>query len=135
MFDINNLNPTAKFYWPGSKKTEWVELRNIPIAEIRKLRKKTVTKEVEYYKVDNSDEKPFRYEVEKIDDDRLNEILWDYQIVNWHILDPDGNEIPCTLENKLKLMGYSTEFADWIIKCLNQLAADEKKRLERLEKN
>jgi len=135
MFDIDNLNPVARFYWPASKKTEWVDLRNIPIAEIRKLRKQAVAKNVEYYRPDNSEEKPFRYEVESIDDEKFNEILWDYQIADWHILDLNGEKIECNLENKLKLMGHSIEFAEWVVKCLNQLAIDEQKKKEKLEKN
>jgi hypothetical protein len=135
MFDINNLNPTAKFYWPGSRKKEWVELRNIPTAQLRKMRKETVRQEIEYHRPDNSNEKPFRYEVDKVDDDKLFDAMWDYQIVNWQIVDLDGNEIPCTTENKLLMVGNSKEFADWIVKCLNQLAIDEIKKKEKSEKN
>jgi hypothetical protein len=135
MFDINNLNPTAKFYWPGSRKKEWVELRNIPTAQLRKMRKETVRQEIEYHRPDNSSEKPFRYEVDKVDDDKLFDAMWDYQIVNWRIVDLDGNEIPCTTENKLLMVGNSKEFADWIVKCLNQLAIDEIKKKEKSEKN
>ena len=33
------------------------------------------------------------------------ELIWDFAIQDWQgILDQDGNEIPCTLENKLRLM-------------------------------
>jgi len=125
-FDLQNLNPAAKFYW-GKDKKEWVELRNIPVGELRRIRKETIKRNIEYYRPDQSKEKPFRYEIDDLNEDRLNELLWDYQIVNWHIEDPDGNEIPCTLENKLLLMSNSTEFAEWIIERLNQLVSDEKK--------
>jgi len=134
-FDLKNLNESARFYWPESNKTEWVDLRNIPIGEIRKLRKIAVKKEVEYYRPDNSDERPFRYEVENIDDEKFSEYLWDYQISDWHITDPDGNDIPCTLENKMLLMSNSMEFADWVVNCLNQLGEDNKKMQDTLEKN
>ena len=139
-FDLKNLNPTARFYW-GSGKKEWVELRNIPIGVLDKIRKETISRNVEYYRPEDLDEKdrqnfrPFRYEVKKVNEDLLNELLWDYQIVNWNITDPDGNEIPCTKENKLLLMGNSAEFADWIVRCLNQMASDEIKRKEKSEKN
>ena len=131
-FDLSNLNPAAKFHW---NKKEWVELRNIPIAELRNIRKKTITKKIEYYRPDESDIKPFRYEDESLNEDKLDELLWDYQIVNWKIVDPDGKDIPCTLENKLLLMGNSTEFAEWVIDCLRQLSTDEKKQKEKSEKN
>ena len=134
-FDISNLNPPARFYYPGTKKAEWVELRNIPIAELRKMRKATVERISEYYQPNDSKEQPFRYEVEKLDEDKFNEMLWDYQIVNWKIIDPNGKDIPCTLENKLLMMGHSSEFAEWVVKCLNQMASDEEKDKEKSEKN
>jgi len=135
MFDIDNLNPVARFYYPGTGKKEWVELRNIPTSELRKLRKKVIRQEVEYYRPDNTNEKPFRYEVDKIDDEKLFDEMWDYQIVNWKIVKINGEEIPCTKENKLLMVGNSKEFADWIVKCLNQLAIDEEKKRDKSEKN
>lgn len=133
-FDLDNLNPAVRFYWGGGKK-EWVELRNIPVVELRRIRKEITKKTVEYYRPEESDIKPFRYESDEMDEDKLNELLWDYQIVNWNIEDTDGKKIDCTLKNKLLLMGNSSEFADWIIQCLNQLASDEKTRREKSEKN
>jgi len=134
-FDLKNLNPAVKFYYPGTRKAEWLELRNIPIGELRKMRKRCVKQTVEYYRPDDSKGQPYRYETEDIDDDKFNEMLWDYQIVSWKIIDPEGKEIPCTLENKLLLMGNSTEFADWVVKCLNKLAKDSEKKKEDSEKN
>ena len=133
-FDLENLNPSARFYW-GDGKKEWVELRNISMKQLRKIRNEAVKKTVEYYRPEESDIKPFRYENEDVDHDKLDELLWDYQITDWRIVNPDGKEIPCTLENKLLLMGNSTKFADWVVKCLNQLASDEKAQREEAEKN
>ena len=133
-FDLNNLNPSVRFYWDNSKK-EWIELRNVPIGELRRIRKETIKKEVEYYRPDESDIRPFRYESEQIDEEKLNELLWDYQITDWYFEDADGGAIPCTLENKLLLINNSTEFTDRIIKWLNQLAADTKDIKEKSEKN
>ena len=133
-FDIKNLNPAARFYW-GNGKKEWVELRNVTVKQLRNIRKETVKKTVEYYRPNESDAKPFRYETDEIDHDKMDELLWDYQIVNWCITEPDGKEIPCTLENKLLMMGNSDKFANWVIECLNQMATDEKDQKEKSEKN
>jgi len=130
-FDIKNLNPPARFHY---NEDEWVELRTMPLDEVRKIRKKVFKKNIEYYKADGI-ERPFRYETEEIDDDKLNELLWDYQIVNWNIKEPDGKEIECNKANKLLLMGNSPEFSEFIVKSLNQLAQDEEDRREKSEKN
>jgi hypothetical protein len=133
-FNIQNLNPPVKFYY-GRGKKEWVELRNIPLAEIRKIKKEVVKTEVEYWRPEGSTERPFRYEVDNSDTDKLDQMLWDYQIVNWCIKTPSGEDIPCTLENKLLMMGESTEFLEWVLDCLKTLAEDETKRKKDQEKN
>lgn len=46
------------------------------------------------------------------------ELIWDYAIQDWQgILDQDGNEIPCNLENKLRLMNIP-RFARFVGRCL-----------------
>ena len=46
------------------------------------------------------------------------ELIWDHAIQGWEgILDKDGNEIPCTTENKVKLMGIP-QFARFVGRCL-----------------
>lgn len=131
-FNLKELNPTAKFY---CNKKEWVELRNIPPSEIRNMRRECRTEEVEYYQPEGYEGQPYRYEVAKVDDDKLFDMMWDYQIVNWYIVDADNNEIPCTKENKLIMMTESVDFADFIVQSLNKLAKDTKLQREKSEKN
>ena len=131
--DIKGLNKPSRFYWPGSK-DEWVELRNVNLSEIKKIRRETVVRRAEYYQVDK-DSKPFRYEIEDTDEEKADELLWDYQIVDWNLVDPDGKKIQCTKKNKLLLMENSTEFVSFVVDSLNQLAKDDEKRREKSEKN
>ncbi|MHC4265972.1 MAG: hypothetical protein ACYSUK_08575 [Planctomycetota bacterium] len=131
--DIKGLNKPSRFYWPGSD-DEWVELRHINLSEIKKIRRTTVTRRAEYHQTDK-DSKPFRYEVEDTDEDRADELLWDYQIVDWNLVDPDGKKIKCDKKNKLLLMGNSAEFVSFVVDNLNRLASDEKERQEKSEKN
>jgi hypothetical protein len=61
------------------------------------------------------------------------ELMWDYCIEEWeNILDSKGKQIPCTLENKLKLMNIPM-FARFISRCLQILS--EKTDSMALEKN
>ena len=133
-FDVKNLHPPARFYWDEAK-TEWIEVRTMTGKALIDLRKSTTTKKVDYWRPENSTEKPFRYEYTEMDDERFNELFWDAQIVNWNFTDPEGVEIPCTKENKILLLGNSNEFATWVMGCLSQLDKDEKKRAEKSEKN
>ena len=49
------------------------------------------------------------------------ELIWDFAIQDWQgIMDQDGNEIPCTLENKLRLMNIP-RFARFIGRCLQMI--------------
>lgn len=46
------------------------------------------------------------------------ELIWDHAITDWKgILDKDGSEVPCTLENKLRLMN-NPQFARFAGRCL-----------------
>jgi hypothetical protein len=61
------------------------------------------------------------------------EMIWDYAIEDWEgILDAKGKPIPCTLENKMKLMNIPV-FARFIGRCLQLLT--EKGDVQNLEKN
>jgi len=130
--DLKKLTAPSRFFWPGSD-TEWIDLRNITLAEYKKINAQTVQKRAEYHQV--NDAKPYRYEVEDVDSEKADELLWDYQIVDWNIVDPDGKKIKCTKDNKILLMGNSAEFVNFVVDSLNQLADDEKKRREKSEKN
>jgi len=130
--NLKSLTAPSRFFWAGSD-DEWVDLRNVTLAEFKKIRAMTVTQRAEYHQVDKS--KPFRYEVEDTNSDLADELLWDYQIVDWNIVDGEGKKIKCTKENKLLLMGNSSEFVNFVVDSLNQLAKDEKKRLDKSEKN
>ena len=132
MIDLKGLKAPSRFFWPGSD-NEWVDLRNITLAELKEIRSKTISKRVEYHQVNNG--RPYRYEVEDTDQDKADELLWDLQIVNWDIVDSEGEKIPCTKENKLLLMGNSAEFAGFVVDSLNQIVKDEAERREKSEKN
>ena len=63
---------------------------------------------------------------------RERELIWDHAIVDWEgILDSAGNPIPCTLENKMKLMNVPL-FARFVGRCLQLIsgAAEETKETE-----
>lgn len=77
-----------------------------------------------------------RFEIEKVDANQQNRLFWDKIIVNWEYLyDKNGNEIPCTIDNKLLLLNKSLKFIDFINSSLEHLRQDEIMHQEVVEKN
>lgn len=63
------------------------------------------------------------------------EDIWDYAITGFeNILDADGNPIPCTRENKLKLMSLPV-FDRFIARCLQILSESGVRSAEEQAKN
>jgi hypothetical protein len=63
------------------------------------------------------------------------ELIWDYAIQAWEgILDKNGNPIPCTTENKIKLMNIPV-FSRFVSRCLDLINLSEEARKSELEKN
>ena len=56
-----------------------------------------------------------------------NKLMWDAMITGWLLYDNDtGKEIPCTTENKIKLMNESPKFAIAVSDCLESLTESTK---------
>jgi len=63
------------------------------------------------------------------------EKIWDHAIVDWKgILDSKGNEIPCTLENKMKLMS-NPMFARFMGRCFELITGNAEDLKAAKEKN
>ncbi len=134
-FDLKNLNPSARFFW-GDSEEEWVDLRLAADEDTQKLRKKAGIKQsVEYHKdrgsmhrIDfvNSDEKKLQ---------EFTELINDFIVKDWRLVTPTGEEIPCTAENKNKMMNSCPAFAEWIATCSEKLRSDISVQEDREQKN
>ncbi len=63
------------------------------------------------------------------------ELIWDHAIQDWKgILDKEGNEIPCTTENKLRLMAIP-QFARFVGRCLQLISGANAQLVEAEGKN
>lgn len=63
------------------------------------------------------------------------ELIWDHAIVDWEgIEDADSKPIPCTAENKMRLINIP-EFARYIGRCLQIMGTAEADQAEASEKN
>ena len=61
--------------------------------------------------------------------------FWDAQIVDWNIKTPKGEPIPCTAENKYKLITGAPNFLRYANKCLQLMAGAKDEEKKELEKN
>ncbi len=133
VFDINgDLNPGTAFTMDGGG---IVYLRVCAGDDLRDIRKRTVKKKVDHKKVDGNLQ---RMVWEEVDEDLQNELIWDFCIVKWENLYADAAKtvaIPCTTENKLKLMGRSLVFSKFVSESLGTLRTNLEAEEEDLEKN
>jgi len=127
IFDIGGeLNPGVTFDFEGSGK---MTFRVCAGDDFRNIRKQTLKKKVEY-------KNGQRFQIEVIDEDLENQLLWDFCIIGWeNFFDASGNPIPCTKENKILLMGKSIKFSRFVLDCLNKIAEIETEQSEVERKN
>jgi hypothetical protein len=127
-FNLSDLNPPAWFEHPDHEESR-ICIRVLSSADLEKINKKTVKVKAEYRRGQ-------RFEVEKIDEKKRNELTWTYCIVDWEgIYDEDGKKIECTDANKVLLMQNAPTFTSWVADSLEALNEDGAQRLESAEKN
>ena len=136
-FDMNNLNPVTRFFWEDGDK-EWVDLRLASDSDTEKLRKKAGIKMKTEYRRDARRGQLQRLEYLDADEEKLGkfaELLNDHVISDWCLLTKEGEKIPCTTENKIKLLRGSPKFSEWIADCLEKLRLDTKTQEDKERKN
>lgn len=129
--NLSELNPAVFFPFDEDDEDNkgGVYLRLATGEILEKIRKKTTKKKVEFRRGQ-------RFEVEETNDAKHSELLWDYVIHDWKGLeDENGDEIPCTTENKAMLMKKSVKFSGFIGNCVEQLNDDYDEHIGDLEKN
>jgi hypothetical protein len=115
-----DLNPGTWFPFEPGKKVEEVGgvcIRVLNRKTLRSIEKQTQTKKAEYALPVNA---PLgtpaqRFEFVETDQVAEDEMIWDYCIVDWKkVVDEADAEIPCTRENKVKLMAESFDFSTFV---------------------
>lgn len=124
---LKNLNKATRFNYPDSEGEEWVELRLVSAEKMDEFRKELKIKPKSKYIVNTLSKKMETVQDIDIPDEKiaaLGDLYIDYQISNWNLVEPDGEEIPCTLENKKILMNGEPMFNAWVTARLNKLQGD-----------
>jgi hypothetical protein len=129
-FSLKDPNPGTWFSFneadPESGK---ICIRVMNAAKMQEITKATTKKRTEY-------KQGQRFEVAEVLEEKRSQMLWDYSIADWERLeDDDGKPIPCTAENKAKLMLENIGFSSFVSACISKLNADIDAIRENVEKN
>jgi len=137
MFDLNKLGGGEWFPWQDSKigedgEIEWGEpsldericFKQITADRFREIRDKYKGKKVNV-PVKNPQTRQMeivvQYEQTLEQEREERRAFWDETIVDWEIKTPIGEAIPCTTDNKYKLITEEPRFIRFANKCLSVL--------------
>jgi hypothetical protein len=132
LFDINAPNPATRFYLieDGKETDTWISLKLASEEDNKRFFNAIGVKE-KVEKIFNPKTRQMErmtfFDHSEEQRDRFNEEIWDFSIDGWNLFSPEKDEfgknkfIPCTKENKIKLMRTSPRFATWVANCLEKL--------------
>lgn len=125
-FDLENLNPGT---WFDDGDGGRICLRLLSPEEVTAIARKSIKKRVEY-------KHGSRFEYDEINDDLAFDLTFDACITDWEgQVTADGTDLPCTKENKLKLMRKSPAFAAMVKNNIEKLREAETVEKAEAEKN
>jgi hypothetical protein len=133
MFTVKLGNEGVFFPWPGEPEgsENGIKMRRLNGENMQRLDAETVTIE-----------QIFRdgeiYEHRVVDEKKRTELRLDMTITGWKGLadeEAPGTEIPCTLENKVRVMLRSNVMARFIGECITKIEAAENRVMEAERKN
>lgn len=135
-FDLDDLNPATKCFFEGEEGPDapFVCIRIADSAALQEIGKK-VTKKCAELKNNPKTNRMERIAYVETDDELFQALLWDYVITDWNIKDAKGKPISCTADMKVKLMGKSLVFKNFVTKCLDKLNEAAAQEAEESEKN
>jgi len=118
--NLEELNPGTFFSFDKENPDEGITLRVLNHEALNEISKKTQIRRSE---VKGDPPTRFDYmEYREGGQEKEFALTWDYCIIDWKgVVDQNGNEIPCTSENKVKLMSGSVSFSDFVVKCTRKL--------------
>jgi len=133
-FDIEKINTGSWFdffssevdddgnvnYFEPEKNAGKIQVRVIDPETLESIQKKTRTEHVEFKNNKKTRQLERLVYYTQTDQQKKDEreAIWDHALPSWQgMLDAKGNEIPCTLENKMKMMSIPI-FARCVARCL-----------------
>lgn len=131
---LNTENVGTWFDVPNDPDNARVCLRAATMGVIKEIHKKTSSKKTEYKKFGRRANYQ-RFEYDDPDEDKREQLLWDYCIVDWEGFFDTDAEMECSTANKIKLMNESAEFALFVADSLEILNDAQIKDQEDIEKN
>ena len=118
--DLNDLNPGVWFNLDDNDREEALCLRFLPIEKVREFAKQTTTTKINFV-VNESSRRMEAVNTYDRDATAYDDMVYDFTIVDWRLKDRQDNAIPCTKENKLKLMHEYVPFHRFYLDCVEKL--------------
>lgn len=132
-----DLDNQGQWYQFGEDSDASVCLRLCPLDVLSDIDKKTAVEKVEY-RINDKTRQMERIVYSHTKDPNLrNELYWDYIIVDFKGFKNknSGDDIPCTKENKILLMGRSPQFARFVVDKIEEMSNAANVRDEEVRKN
>lgn len=131
-FNLDDLNPGTFFPFDEEEPEDGITLRVLNQEVLEKIDKVC---RVRKSQIGGNPPSRFTYlDFKPGGEEKQFEMTWDYCIMEWKgVVDNDGKPIPCTTENKVKLMKGSQQFASFVTKCaakLNEALGVQEETLE-----
>lgn len=132
-----DLDNQGQWYQFGEDSDASVCLRLCSLDVLSDIDKKTAVEKVEY-RINDKTRQMERIVYSHTKDPNLrNELYWDYIIVDFKGFKnkSSGEEIACTKENKILLMGRSPQFARFVVDKIEEMSNAANVRDEEIRKN
>ncbi len=132
-----DLENEGQWFQFGEDGDAAVCLRLCPLDVLKEIDKKTAIEKVEYRINEKTRQMERIVYSHTKDPDLRNELYWDYIIVDFRGIrnKKTGEEIPCTKENKILLMGRSPQFARFVVDKIEEMAEVVAVKNEEVRKN
>ena len=127
--DLDDLNPGVWFHFDEKEPAKGgFCVRPLDSNALDAISKETTTEK-------NVFKNGKRFRTKDVDTNKDRELTIDYTLPDWKVIDKDGKEIPCTIENKMSLICKSPWHQRFYTYCLNTALDIEIKHQQKAAKN
>lgn len=128
MLEFNSANEGTWFYFDSTNEAlGGVCLRELSTEENRRIEQMTVKKRKKI-------KRGIAYDDPEVDEKLASRLRWDFCITDWKEVALDGQQLECTVENKVKMMNV-IDFVKHVVNSLEKLTETNKTLEEARVKN
>lgn len=131
--NLKDMNPGMFFVWPGESEDS---KKGITVRPLNGTISKTINKQSLISSKIKFTKAGQQYKDEIYNEAKRDQLIADYCIISWNGLeDEDGKAIPCTAENKDKIMNENPLLMEFVFDKINSITDYETEKEEAEVKN